>query len=291
MDKTESILCSFHPQFINIPWLEKRFKEFCSKKHDVDMKTIQLRLTHAPNHAKVVNKIFGRDSSTSKVLMYHDDKTFSEYLQLTSRKDVPQKLDYKGKIGQASVLMGAVSDMESLVVAVMYNTPLYVDVLTLFELVNMTYFCKTDYLHDTHPSRRWIVNYLCDIVSNVTSYTSSYDFSIDCQGLQTEKLLKEVRSTLLSCVPIKRMSTHIDVTERDKCSQTILDIPRPLSSTYLAHVSRLRGRTILGKNEQRYDALTTYTSPISNTIAKPMPETLLPACTGSIVTKMDVTDL
>jgi hypothetical protein len=286
------ILHSFHPDFVDVQRLEKKFKEFCSRKYQVEMLTTQKRLKYAPYHSKVVHKIFGRESSTSKVLLYHDEDTYKDYMKLITRnKTNPQMKNNKDRVVQASVLTGVVSDAKSLVMSVRSDAHLYLDVLTLFELVNMTYFCKDDYICNTHPGRRWIVEYLCETVSNITSHKCGFDFSVDSQGLQTETLLKEVRSILLSCTPPMKRPINIAVKKRGHYTPLLLHIPEPLSSSYYAHHSRLKGRTIIGRNETRHKIPTTYSSPISNTIAKPMPDTLLPACTGSMLTRMEDTDL
>ncbi len=118
--------------------------------------------------------------------------------------------------------------------------------LTLFETVHMTYFCKDEYICNTN--RRWIVDYICEMVSNITSHKCSFNFSTDSYGLLTGTLLKNVRGILLSCLsPIKQPSM-IAVLKHEVKTHVMLDVHASLSSSFLAYNSRLKGRTIIERN-------------------------------------------
>lgn len=294
MEEVDYIVRSFHPAFIDVSWLEARFKEFCSRKYKVDMTTTMKRLKHAPYHAKVIHKLFGRDSSTSKVLLYHDKETFDDYMKLITRNEHHPHISMssnKGRVAQASVLTGVLSDAMGLVESVRWDTRLYIDVLTLFEIVHMTYLCKDEYVCNTNPNRRWIVDYICEMVSNVTSYKCSFSLSTDSDGLLTESLLRDVRCILLTCLSPMKQPSIITVLKDEEKTSVILDAHAPLSSSFVAYHSKMKGRTIIGRNETRLELHTTNNSPISSTIARPMPDTLLPACTGSMLTRIEETDI
>ena len=133
-EEIDYIVHSFHPDFVDIPWLEKRFNEFCSRKYHVEMIITQKRMRYAPYHSKVLHKIFGRENSTSKVLLHHDEDTYKDYMRLITRNEThPQMENKKDRVAQASVLTGVVSDAKGLVESVRYDTQIYLDVLTLFE--------------------------------------------------------------------------------------------------------------------------------------------------------------
>ena len=292
MEHTDYLVRSFHPDFVDIKWLEERYELYCVTKHDLEVTTTLKRLQHAPSHPKVVHKIFGRDSSTSKILLFHNEKTYEEYMNLITRKTKQTSYtDFKDRVAHASVQTGVLSDSKSLVQSLRSDRQRYVDVLTLYELIHMTYFCKDEYTLNTHPQRQWIIDYLCELVKNVNSQTCDFRFSVDCQGLQTESLIKEVRSILLSSFTPVIHPRCITVISDAKMGPTPLDVHTPISSSYDAHHTKIKGRTIIGRNETRHSLPTTYNSPISSTIASPIPDTLLPAWTGSMLTRMEDTDL
>ncbi len=284
------LLKSFHPYHLNVKWLEERFKQFCKKKYELEKVATEKRVKHAPFHRKVIHKLFGRNSSIGKIILYHDDTDFKKYMSTTCHFPPTETRDKKEQIVEASVQLGILKIAMDLVDSVKHDCDTYTSVLLLFELINMAFFCKEEYIKNTHPKRRWIVLYLCDIIHNITFQKCSYEFSTSNDGLQAESLLQEMRCIMMSMFQTPRVFSVVDKMYRDG-DPSFTKEPIPLSSTYFSYHSRLRGRTILGLNEKKDKIHTEYTSPISSMNAMPMPDTLAPACTGSTPTKIDDTDL
>jgi hypothetical protein len=260
----------------------------------VDLITTQRRLMYTPVRPMVVHKVLGRENSLSKVLMYHDEDTFQEFMGLISDdqddQDIPTTYNLKDRLGVASILTGVMKDAKDLVESIRHYHDLYVDVLMLFELVNMTFFCKEEYLKNTDKTKQFIIHHICRLVKNVSSEICSFQFATDNEGLQTESLLKDVK-----CMIFSSISSHPHVEQIGRVIQNtdIRNTGKPMTDTYRAYHAKLRARTIIGRNEMRDPKKphTMYTSPISRAIARPIPDTLLPACTGSMLTKMESTDL
>ena len=248
MDKQDYLMLSFHPDLYNVSWLEARFQVFCENKSKVDVKNTMRRLKHAPVHPKVVHKLLGRHSSTSKAFLHKDSQTFKQYLDLITHDTDPNPLEEpKHLLSRATVQCSALGDAKNLIKHLRGDQTIYTDILTLFELVNMTYFCKEEYMRNTDPSHIWIVHYICQLVDNITFHKTDHSFAHKARGLQTESLLKTVRATMLSVRLPTMIERPIFVSPAKIPHPPTSPLPEtPLIDRYPAFHSDLKGRTLIG---------------------------------------------
>jgi hypothetical protein len=194
---------SFNPGSNNRSWMEERFKLFCSNKISIDYRAAKKRLLHAPFHPKVVHKMLGRHHPLSSVLLHEEGDVFIRYVQERYGDYIPLDIYYDCRLAQshclalACTITGPLSDALLLVEAVAPIPSLQREVLVLFELVHMTYFCREEYLLHTEKTKHVYITYICSLVKKAGLNQCDMSFALDCDGAQTDSLLARVRSLFL----------------------------------------------------------------------------------------------
>lgn len=212
---------SFHPTCHDVHWLQQRFDAFYQAKLQTDFEWAQMRLKHAPVHAKVVHKLFGRHDPVSDLLLHHgeDKNLFESYVyDMFGERGIEKRMleTVKDRIALTCALTGPIRDAKRVMSSLLTSgTELKVDTLMLFELVHMTVFCKEEYMSNVKPCYQWVINYICHLVQKVSLNETSLPFAIDSNGLETDTLLKQVRSLMLSCYPNQQVQQVIHVRDED----------------------------------------------------------------------------
>lgn len=204
------IVKSFHPICNDVQWLRQRFDAFCQAKLHIDFAWAQTRLKHAPVHAKVLHKLFGRHDPISSFLLHHgeDKNLFESYISdVFGEKGIEKRMmeTTKDRIALACALTGPLRDAKQVMGSLLTDrSGLTVDTLMLFELVHMTIFCKEEYMSNVKASHQGIVDYICHLVEKASlNETCLPLLAIDSDGLETQTLLRNVTSLVMSCYPIK----------------------------------------------------------------------------------------
>lgn len=248
------LIKSFHPTCHDVQWLQQRFDAFYKAKLQIEFLWTQMRLKHAPVHAKVVHKLLGRHNPVSELLLHHgDDRDLLEsYINdMFGKKGIENEMldTVKNRIALTCALTGPLRDANQLVSSfITSDGDLRVDTLMLFELVNMTVFCKNEYMSNVKPHHQWIVNYICQMVKEVSLNEVSLPFAIGSDGLVTHTLLKQVQSLISSCYPNQRVHQQIHVapmTDEDPCPS--------ISVWHRAFLNEMKGRLIVQKKTYHKD--------------------------------------
>lgn len=241
---------SFHPILYDMNWLQQRFELFCQAKLQIDFTWAQNRLQHAPVHAKVIHKLFGRHNPIASILLHHqeDQDMFESYvIGMYGQKGIEKSMmeTTKDRTALACALTGPLNDAKKIIKSLLRGGgQLVLDLLMLFELVHMTVFCKKEYESNTEPYHHWMISYICNLVDKVSVNDTSLTFAMECEGLQTQTLLKIVRSLLVSCQPRGLGHVHIQVgcgIEKDED----LDDSSQGTISHKAILNEMKGRLVV----------------------------------------------
>ena len=261
---------AFHPIYYCLEWLEMRFENFCDIKKSIDTSATNLRIKHAPLHPKIVYKIFGRHMQLSSLFLAKRKTAIQSYLKyaqyVTHEEELNQCDDLRSLLAITIAITGPLHDAKEMVRSLKVDrSKYYLDALQLFECVHLTFFDRSVY----EDSSKFVIDYICDLTRATTYNENNCRFCLQNGGLQTETLLQHISSFVASMTGTHSFIGN-DANETSPCM-------------YNAYYDSLRSRCFIQANER---ILTTYESSKRKTIANPIPDVPLPACTGS--TQMNI---
>ncbi len=256
-DDTDWLVRSFHPYSKDVIWLRQRFGIFCIRKMHVDFEAQTKIILSAPLHQKIIHKLFGRHNPLSSILLHGDKQCFETYMENTlgkhmDRENWPvscEKMSERAVL--AYVLTGPLLDAKKLIEALHVSDDLlYRDVLTIFELVHMTYFCHKDYVRNARKEGRWIVPYFRQLTENISHHKTDFDFCLSSNGLINQTLLTTVSAMMMGVVRgrERERTVHVDSEERKCPSALTRGEISPIACSPMAMFNQMRGRTLMGKN-------------------------------------------
>ena len=269
----------FQPGHCNVEWLLDRFAKFLEKKIKVDACAHKQKNKHAPEgNVRVIYRELGRDNIDSMLLLHESEKTVERYVELVCRPEI-RKIE-AAPITKLCIQRGIVGEMISMVEALQEkeeDMELLCNVLRLIECLHITYFCSEEYEANCCEENKWMVGYLSEATKNICMNRTDFEMAFANCGFQMSTLLKKVAVLVASSGIAKCRDNKVRVwhTRRRRIGHMWSENV-PMGLAYEIQAKQKSSKVQIRKIP------TTYVSSILSTVASPMPEVPLPACTGSM---------
>ena len=222
----ELLMKSFHLVHADCYFLFERFLQFYERKLSIETHILYERAKHAPFLPKTVHRLLGRNNIACNVMLFGDARERKEYIKYATGHETQEDKERLEHTVEICALEGPLNEARELVNVLKQdnrNKELLLDVLQMYEAVNICFFDDHIYKVNTSDEFHWMIDYIREKVMSMCTGINSPHAVVSVEKCASN-ILCDIRSTISSAhmtsVPIISIATPTHVEEDPLEEQT-----------------------------------------------------------------------
>lgn len=196
----ELLVKSFHLTHADSNFLSERFMQFYERKLAIETHILYERVKHAPFIPKIVHRLLGRNNAACNIMLFGDAHVRKEYIKYATGHDTKEEKDRLEHTVEICVLEGPLKEAKELVGVLKQdnaNKELLMDVLQMYQAVNICFFDAPIYKVNTSEDFHWMIDYIQEKVMSMCTGINSPHALVSVEK-NASNILSDIRSTISS---------------------------------------------------------------------------------------------